>query len=313
MPDVPLGQLFKPLNNPKDIQEALTQIAADFTAAKVPVYQQKRDGSYEQVPHYALVQNDDSEHPLSIMRANYGLVQYGTALDFLSECVSNGTAEFHSARLTDGGARLHVVMKASKFVEIAPGDSIECYFTVSTTHDGSGKITAMCTPIHDRTQTVFTPLGDGIVSVKHTAKAQQNLARARFTINKMHEFFDKYIENFKLFAGTKVSDQQARDYFLMLEDGDSQRASNIRDRLFDIRKMNRAIRGSTATRDTLFGCLMASMVYADAYKTVRTSKLRSEDDAKLESRLTGAGATMKAEAYATCLHLERMWADDEDE
>lgn len=311
MPDVPVCNLFKPLKDPKDIQEALSQIAADFEADKRTVYCKDDDGNEITIPHYAAIFNKESKQGMSVMRANYGLVQYSSALAFLSEAVANGTAEFYAGRATDGGARLHIVMKASRYVEIAPGESVECYFTVSTSHDGSNKITAMCTPIHQRTQTVFTPLGDGIISVKHTARATENLARARFTVNKMNEFFDTYIDHFKDFVSCTVSDQQARDFFLALEEGDSTRAKNIRDRLYDIFKMNQTIRGSSATRGTLFGCLMAAMVYADSYKTVRKSKIRSELDAKLESRLTGAGALFKAEAYSTCLQLERLWADDE--
>jgi phage/plasmid-like protein (TIGR03299 family) len=308
---VPVTKLFRGLKDPRSIEEALEQMGADFSAEKRDVYFIGDDGDPVKVEHQCAVVNTENMQGLSIMRARYGLVQYRDALSFLSEAVANGTAEFYGGRATDGGARIHIVMRATEFMEIGPGERVECYFTVSTSHDGTGQIQAMCTPIHSVTQTVFTPLKDGVFKIKHTVKANQRLAQVGRVANKMHEFFANYQESFRSFIDCNINHQQARDYFFMLcpdSDGPNKtRAENIRNKMFDIYVSNPIIRGLPTCRDSLWGAFQTAMVYADQYKTVRASNIRSEVDAKLESRLNGAGAQFKAEAFAASLEIMRMF------
>lgn len=308
---VPVTRLFKGLKDPRSIEEALEQMGADFTAEKRDVYFIGDDGEPVKVDHQCAVVNLENMQGMSIMRAKYGLVQYSDALSFLSDAVANGTAEFYGGRATDGGARVHIVMKATEFMELGPGERVECYFTVSTTHDGTGQIMAMCTPIHSVLQTVFTPLKDGVFKIKHTVKANQRLQQMSRVANKMHVFFESYQESFRSFIGCNLTHQQARDYFFMLcpdSDGPNKtRGENIRNKLFDIYTTNPILRGLPTCRSTLWGAFQAAMVYADQYKTVRASNIRSEVDAKLESRLNGAGAQFKAEAFAACIEIERMF------
>ena len=311
MTHVSLPSLFKGLKNPKDTLEALEQMAADFVADKRDVFFLDDDGEPVKIDHFAAIVNTNEMHGLSVMRSRYGLVHYKDALDFLSEAVANGTAVFEGGIATDSGARIHIVMKATKSIELGPVDRIDCYYTVPTSHDGSNCITAMCTPIHSKLQTVFTPLKDGVMKIKHTVRANDRLIEARRMTNRMHEFFDKYEENFRAFANTSLDDRQTRDYFLMLvpKTGgpNKARSENIRDKLYDIFKMNPMLRSLPSCRGTLFGAFQAAMIYADLYKTVRKSNIRSELDAKLESRLNGDGARFKAEAYATSLEIMRMF------
>jgi phage/plasmid-like protein (TIGR03299 family) len=311
MTHVSLPSLFKGLKNPKDTLEALQQMAADFVADKRDVYFLDDGGEPVKIENFAAIVNTNEMHGLSVMRSRYGLVQYRDALDFLSEAVANGSATFEGGRATDSGARIHIAMKAAKSIELGPGDRIDCYYTVSTSHDGSNCITAMCTPIHSALQTVFTPLNDGVMKIKHTARANERLTKARRMTTRMHEFFTKYEGHFKDFVQTNLNDQEARDYFRMLvpeTDGPNKvRSENIRDKLYDIFKLNPLLRGLPSCQGTLFGAFQAAMIYADLYKTVRKSKIRNELDAKLESRLNGDGARFKAEAYAASLQIMRMF------
>jgi len=312
MSEIPITRLFKKLNNPfASVDEALEAVEGAFTAEKEKAYILKFDDDgkpveWKQIPDCAAITKVEDWDPMSVMGDRYGIIQYKTALDFLDDMIGNQEVQIYAATTIDRGAKLHLIVKTPDAIELSPGEKFECFYTVSASHDGSGCLQAMCSPIHSIAQTVFTPTGAGVIKIKHTAKAEARVVAARKLLGRLHFHFNDFGVKIKEMAGIQLDDMQARDYFYSImpdKDGSSSntRVENIRAKMYDLYKTTGLCCHLGTCRGTLFGAFLAVQQYADYYKTVRKSIRRTELDAKIEARLSGDGAKLKAEAYSGAL------------
>lgn len=320
MSNVPFLRLVRRNTGAKTIQELLEQHEWDFNVSKRTMFIRVKDENdqdkYIEVPNFAAVTRDDSDDPLSVNGARYGVVQFREALDFLNEIAGDGRGEFYYAAMVDGGAKMHVIMKTPDFIELKPGERIDCFFTVSTSHDGTGTMSAMCTPIHNLSQTVFTPtssrkgIDTGVCSVRHTAHAKRNMDDAAKVMRYVTAFWTEYSDTVSKLANTRLSDSEARVYLRGVIEGNHTRSKNVREKIETIYKTNPVCRNHYGN---LFGIFLAVQIYADMYKTVRRSITgRNEVDARIQARLEGDGAKTKAEAYATAKRMFRLFEINRD-
>ena len=315
-----IKEIFPPTDNQSQtLAEALKHAGADFVAEQVPIFQDitetdavRPDLTFGQIPGYSVIRRGDSKIPLGVVSARYGLSQYKDTLSFLDDLVGEKEALFNSVAITDDGARIYVSMRAPNSVVFAPGDEIQCYYTASTSHDGTGSIQFMCSPIHSRTQTILTSLDFGVIKMRHSVHVKNRLARAAGTIKKMQDVWANHADSFVKFAGMPLDDIEAKTYFCMLVPGNEDsteihpRTQNTRDKLFDIYKVGVASQ-LPSCKGTLLGAFVASLIFGDYYKTIRESIVgRSERDARIESRLSGSAARFKADSFASALKLMRM-------
>jgi hypothetical protein len=311
-----LRDIFKGNSNLQTLEEVLTDIDCNFDAEQVPIFQCAPElgdtNPYKEIPGKSCIRRGDTKIPLGVMSARYGLSQFRETLGFLNDVVGSSAAEFYGARSIDNGASIFVAVKAPNTVMFAPDDAIECFYTASTSHDGTGSIQLMLTPVHKKTQTILAMLDSGIIRMRHTKLVKDRLARATGTINKMQAVWTQHEDKFRTFAKLTMNDDEARTYFAMVADSDKigdevpTRTLNVREKLFDIYKVGMAAQ-IPSCRGTLLGGFVSALVFGDYYKTTRTSIIgRSEQDVMIESRLSGTAARFKADAFAACLKLYRI-------
>lgn len=154
----PILNTLKPVNDARSIEEVLEAIGANFKVEKRPSYFLTDDDMNKQYHQKDILVRLDTQTGIGDCSPDYGIVQYHETLAFLNALIANGSAYPYSAAVTDNGARLHVIMKVNNYVEIENGEKIDFYFYVLTSHDQTASVTNMVTPLHDLTQTVFTPL-----------------------------------------------------------------------------------------------------------------------------------------------------------
>jgi len=294
---------FKSLQNNGSVDDILKEIGADFKAEKRRVYFEVDSDNNEPASRYCAVVRDKTL--LAIMKEGYGIVQYSEAVEFLNDLITKGSTSVDYGAITDGGARLHLMCTTNYIAQLAAGDSVRCYFTVSTSHDGTESLLISCTPIHTASETVFTPMGAGVIKMRHSKHVKDRMAQTARAMNKISDYFLNFTETIDRLKGLTVTKDQETIFVTMLEDGDSQRAENIRTRVLDIFHFG-AVSKIPSCQDTLFGLLISAQFYADNYKVVRKSSIRNEIDAFIESKLSGDAARFKAEAFAIALRLEKM-------
>lgn len=291
------------------LEEALKSVNADFVAELVPVLQSvtlNETEAFEPIKGYGCIRRQDNLTPLAIMSNRYGITQFKDALSFVNDLAAN-QAKIVSAAATDDGARVHIALRSPNTIVFAPGDEIECFYTASTSHDGSGSIQLMCSPVHKQTQTMLTTLDSGVIKLRHTSRVRDRLARASGILTKMNSVWDVHADRIGKFTKITVTDDDVRTYFAMLVPSETEtihpRTQNVRNKLFDIYKTGIPSK-LPSCNGTLLGGFVSALVYGDYYKTVRQSIVgRSEKDAMIESRLTGSSARFKADAFAACLKL----------
>lgn len=300
---------FKHIKNNATVDDILKEIGGDFVAEKRSVaFTDISQTNYNISPRYGAIVRPNfngQDVLLSIMRADYGLVQFGDTMGFLNDLIANDNTEVQFGAVTDSGARLHLMCTTDYVAQLTAGDNVQCYFTVSTSHDGTASILISCTPIHQASGTVFTPMGSGVIKMRHSKHVRERMANVSRAMNKISDYFQKFTETIDRLKGLTVTKDHETIYLHMLEDGDSQRAANIREKISDIFNTG-VVSQIPSCRGTLFGLLISAQYYADNYKVVRKSNIRNEIDAYIESKLSGDAARFKAEAFACALQLEKM-------
>ncbi len=313
----PPSRLFK-LTDGSHLADILKEIGGDFTVVKKPALFERDlsflDGSvYTEkiapIPGVCALVREDNQNPIGSMSSGYGVLQFEELLAFTDQIVSEGHARFTGGRVTCGGARIHIQMKGTQSLTLAGNDVIENFITASTSHDGSGCIQVMNTPVHKASQLTFIPLGNCRIKMRHTKHVKARLAAIARDVAKINGFWVQMSEVFQKISGTRITDDKARLYFQMLlppaDDAKNKRASNIRDKMFDIYKFHGITKDFPSCRGTLFGALMAALQWAEYYKVVRrSSKGVSAADSKVEAMISGDGAKLKAEALGIALALE---------
>ena len=294
---------FKSIQNNGSVDDILKEIGADFKAEKVAISWGKSPDELKDADRYCGIANGDKL--LAIMKSEYGVVQYSDAVEFLNDLIVKGSTNVDYGAVTDNGARLHLMCTTDYVAQLAAGDSVKCYFTVSSSHDGTGSLLISCTPIHTASETVFTPMGAGVIKMRHSKHVKDRMAQTARAMHKISDYFLNFTETIDRLKGLTVTKDQETIFVTMLEDGDSQRAENIRTRVLDIFHFG-AVSKIPSCQGTLFGLLISAQYYCDNYKVVRKSGIRNEIDAFIESKLTGDAARMKAQAFAIALQLEKM-------
>lgn len=83
------------------------------------------------------------------MGKDYLIVQNAEAFEFFDAIVGNGNGiQYETAGALGNGERIFITAKLPDYIRVGNGDDVvEKYIFLTTSHDGSGSITAAFTPI----------------------------------------------------------------------------------------------------------------------------------------------------------------------
>lgn len=304
----PVEGIFTRTNDPADLDKVLSQIGADFTAIKTPAYDITVDtgGNITDKklnPYVANIKHKEEDRIIGAASADYGIIQYKEAVAFLKDLMEKKEAIVPLASLTFGGARLHLLATTEEKLDLPGQDTVANFFSVSTSHNRTMSLTVSCTPVHVGSQTIFTPMDNSVIKIRHTVKVEDRVRQAKVTLGKVKDFWKDFSDTFLRLANTTCDSERVAMFLNDLMEGDSTRVKNVREKITDL--FNHGPTSALGScKDTLFGLVIAIQVYADYYKTVRVNKFtHSEIDMRIESRLCGDGARLKADAFAMALKL----------
>lgn len=302
---VPVLGLLKSVSNATNVNEVLETVNANFTAEMRPVHFKDSEGNFKLYPKSSVIIRTDTQQGLSVCSNNYGIVQYSEALAFLNAVVSTKEAAFYSAAVTDNGARLHVVLKANDYIEISDGEKVDFFFYVVASHDQTASVCTMVTPVHNLSQTIFTPLDNGVVKFKHSKYVHNRMNKLKNIYVTMNNEWKSCTEQFKTFATIKLNGDQINSFFRSICPGDSKQAEHTREKLVDIYHTG-PLSSLASCKESLWGAFMAVQQYADFYKTTKKSSKRTDTESRIEGRLIGSAARQKAFAYSVSVKMASM-------
>jgi phage/plasmid-like protein (TIGR03299 family) len=253
---------------------------------------------------------------------DYHIVQNREAFNFFDAIVGNGEGiMYETAGALGNGERIFITAKLPGYIRVGNGDDVtEKYIFLTTSHDGSGSITAAFTPIRIVCQnTLNASLRNmsNVVRIKHTSGASDRIAEAHKIMGLANTLTDQLEGVFNHWTTVKVTDQEVKkliqlalcpnkETYDLLKKGAEDELStifkNAVESAFAYAMMSDTQQMET-TKGTLFGAYNAVTGY---YQNVRSYK---DDEAKLQSIVLGGTAQSNGQkAFELCTSYEKNGA-----
>ncbi|MBZ4190820.1 MULTISPECIES: DUF932 domain-containing protein [Bacteroidota] len=314
--------------------EAIKHAGLDYEVVKSPLFTTGSNiietaqgieiaDSQLHVPNYFANIRTDNNAVLGVVGKDYHIVQNREAFNFFDAIVGGGDGIlYETAGALGQGERIFITAKLPDYIRVGNGDDVtEKYIFLTTSHDGSGSITAAFTPIRivcQNTLNASLRTMSNVVRIKHTAGAKQRLDNAHKVMGLANTLSNQLEGIFNQWAKVQVSDREVRKLIQLAlcpnketldlikkgaEDDVSTVFKNIVDDALayamtsDTQQMN-------TTKGTLFGAYNAVTGY---FQNVRNYK---DDEAKLQSIVMGGTAQLKTQkAFDLCTSFEKIGAD----
>ncbi|MXN91117.1 DUF932 domain-containing protein [Flavobacterium sp. Sd200] len=295
--------------------EAIKHAGLDYEVAKLPNTHVLPSGkSVLSKDSFYTFRTDNEEILGGKVGKDYHTVQNKEAFSFFDAIVGGGDGIlYETAGALGNGERIFITAKLPGYIRVGKGEDItEKYIFLTTSHDGSGSITAAFTPIRVVCQnTVNAALGNmsNVVRIRHTAGAKQRLEDAHKVMGLANTMSEQLEGIFNGWANVKVSDKEVKkliqlalcpnkETFDLLKRGAEDELStlfkNTVENAFSYAMLSDTQQMDT-TRGTLYGAYNAVTGY---YQNVRNYK---DSEAKLQSIVMGGTAQGKSQkAFELC-------------
>jgi len=295
--------------------EAIKHAGLDYTVDKRPNTHILPSGNSVTSDNSFYTYRTDTEAILGDkIGKDYHIVQNRDAFAFFDAIVGGGDGIlYETAGALGNGERIFITAKLPGYIRVGKGEDVtEKYIFLTTSHDGSGSITAAFTPIRVVCQnTVNAALRNmgNVVRIKHTAGAKQRLEDAHKVMGLANIMSEQLEGIFNEWATVRVTDSEVKkliqlalcpnkETYDLLKKGAEDELStvfkNTVDDAFGYAMMSDTQQMDT-TRGTLYGAYNAVTGY---YQNVRNYK---DSEAKLQSIIMGGTAQGKSQkAFELC-------------
>ncbi|HAK76927.1 MAG TPA: alpha/beta hydrolase [Runella sp.] len=306
-------------------EQAIRYAGLDYEVIKSPLFTKGSNiketsqgiviGNNElEVPNYFANIRSDNNAVLGVVGKDYHIVQNREAFNFFDAIVGGGDGIlYETAGALGNGERIFITAKLPDYIRVGNGDDItEKYIFLTTSHDGSGSITAAFTPIRIVCQNTLNASlcnMSNVVRIKHTAGAKQRLENAHKVMGLANTLSNQLQDIFNNWTKVRVTDSEVRKLIQLAlcpnketldllkkgaEDEVSTVFKNTVDDAFAYAMISDTQQMDT-TKGTLFGAYNAVTGY---YQNVRNYK---NDEAKLQSIVMGGTAQLKTQkAFELC-------------
>ncbi|ACT92201.1 DUF932 domain-containing protein [Dyadobacter fermentans] len=304
-----LGQIVDQYPNSKD---AISHAGLDYQVEKADLTARVKNSSNQQVsgsapvPGYFATVRTDNNAVLGVVGKDYQIVQNRDAFTFFDSIVGNDGILYETAGALGKGERIFITAKLPGYIQVGSNDLIEKYLFLTTSHDGSGSITAAFTPVRivcANTLNAAMKNITNVVKIRHTSNAVERLRTAHKVMGIANKFSHEVEEIFNHWAKKPITDPQLkklieiamapnREVLGNIRDGRvnalSTQFTNIVDDVYEYALSNPTQQLPT-TMGTVFGAYNAVTGY---FQNVRKFQ---DDEAKVKSILLGGTAQLRAQ------------------
>ncbi len=311
--------------------QAIKHAGLDYEVIKSPLYTKASNiidptdnleiGDNEvNVPNYFATIRTDNNAVLGVVGKEYHIVQNREAFSFFDSIVGGTDGIlYETAGALGNGERIFITAKLPDYIRVGNGDDVtEKYIFLTTSHDGSGSITAAFTPVRIVCQnTLNASLRNmsNVVRIRHTSGAKQRLENAHKVMGLANEFSNQLEDIFNNWAKVKVHDHEVKKMIQFalcpnketlqhLKAGNEDEISTVFKNTVEdafAYAMTSDSQQMNTTKGTLFGAYNAVTGY---YQNVRSYK---DSEAKLQSIILGGTAQLKSQkAFEICTNFQNM-------
>ena len=225
---------------------------------------------------------------LGVVGDRYRIVQNAEACSLLDTVIAEHGGEYSYGGSTGGGKRVFLQARMPQSFEAVPGDRVDNFFTVVTSHDGRSPVKTFLTPIRlwcENRLTISWQSRNFDFSIRHTASAEARMIEALQVYKAGIDAFAVFEQKARYLA-TKAADRAKVQKFIndLIPDTGSARVMNQRNRVVELFES-----GKGNTGKTMWHLYNGATEFIDNERT-------SDSDKRLDSSLFGSGASMKYKA-----------------
>ena len=286
--------------------EAIVAAQLDYTVEKVPVQYIFNGEVRTNEGHFNTVRTDTGD-ALGVVGKRYEILQNKNALSLLDAIVGAKDAIYETAGALGLGEKVWLLAKLPGYIRTVGDDVTEKFLLLSNSHDGSGSVEVMFTPIRvvcQNTLNVAIQSKSRSIKIRHTLNLGQKVQDAQETLGIMSQRFSIFEEASQKLATVQMSQKSLKDYVVstgliptVLDEKDqSQRARNIMEQVSNLFDHGRGA-DLPGVKGTLWGAFNAVVEYTDYF--------RGNGENRTKSLLYGSGANIKQEAFEKALVLAK--------
>lgn len=272
-------------------------------------------GSSElEIPNCFATIRTDNNCVLGVVGNDYHIIQNKEAFSFFDAIVGDKQGIlYETAGALGNGERIFITAKLPDYIRVGNGDDVtEKYIFLTTSHDGSGSITAAFTPVRIVCQNTLNAAihnMQNVVRIKHTAGAKERLDNAHKIMGIANSMSNKLEGVFNNWTKVNVTDHEVKKLIqlalcpnketldlikLGAEDDISTAYKNIVEDAFAY-SMTSESQLLDTTKGTLFGAYNAVTGYYQNVKDFKT------EEKKLQSIVLGGTAQQRSQkAFDLC-------------
>lgn len=308
-----LGQLVTDYPNSR---QALEYAGLDFTVEKRQLFTTKKEADLVskelRVPDYFATVRTDTQDVLGVVGNQYEIVQNTDAFSFFDAIVNGEGIQYETAGALGKGERIFITAKLPDYIKVGREDLIEQYLFLTTSHDGSGSITAAFTPVRivcNNTLNAALKNHSNSIKIRHTANAKERLEQAHRLMGISNKLSVELESIFNHWSTVRITDAEVKKLIQLAlipnkevlqnirsgkQDELSTAFTNICNTAFEYAMSNPTQQLDT-TKGTLFGAYNGVTGY---FQNVRNYK---NEEAKLKSLLFGGTGQLRTQsAFNLC-------------
>lgn len=178
------------------VEEAIKMAGLDWRVGLAPVYQTLRDGTTRIVKDKYLTIREDTEAVLGTVGKQYHPFQAEEAFAFADKLLGYGV-QFDAAGSYNEDRKFFLTAKLPEGIEVAGEDKVDLYLLFRSTHDGTGAINAMITPVRLACTNMLNLATKSMVSkwsARHTRSASDRVEEAARTLKIVEAYSKEFNE-----------------------------------------------------------------------------------------------------------------------
>lgn len=302
--------------------EAIGAAGLDYAVEKRPLFFKASDAanaaSLPIVGKYATVRMD-TKAALGVVGAQYRPLQNKEAFSFFDAVVGMKAAIYHTAGALGAGETVWLLAKLPGEIKVIGHDVSEKFLLLANSHDGSGSIKVLFTPIRvvcQNTMNVALAERENAFSIRHTPGMGMKVEEAQKALGIVNSRFDLFQNAARKLATTELTVKASRAFFTKVanrygeaptlakgEELPAKTAAIIDEmsRLFEEGR-GAELRGA---KGTAWGAFNAVTEFVDFYRPTRSGDVSAIRAARADSLLFGTGKAMKQRAWDEALALAK--------
>jgi phage/plasmid-like protein (TIGR03299 family) len=313
-------------------EEAIRHAGLDYEVVKSPLFTQgnglsiRADGIVDnqgaiKVPDYYATMRTDNNAVLGVVGKDYEVVQNRDAFSFFDSIVGGDGIQYETAGALGKGECIFITAQLPDYIRVGKEDLIEKYLFLTTSHNGSGSITAAFTPIRivcANTLNAAMHRKSNAIRIRHTVNAKQRLEQAHKVMGISNTLAIQLENIFNHWTKVPITDREVKKLVQAALAPNKEVLKNLRegkeDELSTCFKnmcedayeygMSNPSQQMVTTKGTLFGAYNTITGY---FQNVRNYK---NDEAKVKSLLLGGTAQLRTQAaFNLCDAFARSGSD----